>query len=740
MHAGRACRVTSLISGFALLIALSTAPRGSRAFVTTSLSRSDAAGWSAGSPSLLPRGNGLLAFRSDRTGDNEIFTMNPDGSDQLDITNDASSDTDPAWSADGTKLAFTSNRTGNNDIFTMNPGGSGLADLTNTPASESQPAWSPDGTEIAYMLRRRGNDEICVINADGTHRRNLTKNPASDSDPAWSADGAHIAFTSDRTGNREVFVMGVDGSDVTDLTNNAAPDSQPAWSPDETEIAFTTFRGGSSEVYVMAADGTSQTDLSNDPGWDGEPAFSPDQGTRITFTTRRGGDNEVYMMNSMDGSDPLNVTHGVGSDSSPDWQPLPAGPPDGSPVQHVVIIDMENHTFDNVLGKLCVQTGRCDGATRGQLHDGTWIDLGPAEDIVPVVSHEPRAQDKAVNGGLMNGFDNIFGCTQQWAYACYTQFSQPQIPNLWALAATFAVSDRTFEESLIGSWGSHLELAAAGLDGFNGVSPHGQSGPGWGCDSGDTADWQPTQWDVATKQPSCVPQTDGSGPFRASRVPWVSTIMDRMDQNGLTWKIYGGVPFEEGLGYHLSICPAFAECLYGQQNVNFVQRDEFVTDAEAGTLPNLSIITPAEADSQHNNDSMLQGDNWIAGEVQALMAGPQWGSTALFVTYDDCGCFYDHVPPPAGLGIRIPMVIISPFAKLAFTDSNVASFTSLLAFVEHTFGLAPLSSGDAEAYDYADSFDYTQRPLPPIHLAVHPLRAWEREWLRAHPPDPQDST
>ena len=137
---------------------------------------------------------------------------------------------------------------------------------------------------------------------------------------------------------------------------------------------------------------------------------------------------------------------------------------------------------------------------------------------------------------------------------------------------------------------------------------------------------------------------------------------------------------------------------------------------------------------------MLQGDNWIAEEVQASMAGPEWGSTALFVTYDDCGCFYDHVPPPAGLGIRIPMVIISPFAKPAFTDSNVASFTSLLAFVEHTFGLAPLTSQDAEAYDYADSFDYTQRPLPPIHLVAHPLPAWEREWLRAHPPDPEDST
>jgi phospholipase C len=122
------------------------------------------------------------------------------------------------------------------------------------------------------------------------------------------------------------------------------------------------------------------------------------------------------------------------------------------------------------------------------------------------------------------------------------------------------------------------------------------------------------------------------------------------------------------------------------------------------------------------------------------MDGPNWGSSVIFLTYDDCGCFYDHVPPPEGLGIRIPMVIISPYGKPGFTDSNPASFASLLAFAEDTFGLAPLSSDDANAYDYADSFDYTQAPLPPIPLEVHPLPPWEVLWLRRQPPDSDDST
>jgi phospholipase C len=138
---------------------------------------------------------------------------------------------------------------------------------------------------------------------------------------------------------------------------------------------------------------------------------------------------------------------------------------------------------------------------------------------------------------------------------------------------------------------------------------------------------------------------------------------------------------------------------------------------------------------------MTVGDNWIGQMVSALMNGPQWGSTAIFITYDDCGCFYDHVPPPPGLGIRVPMVIVSPFAKAGFTDSGVASFSSMLAYVEHTFGLAPLTSRDAGAYDYAQSFDYTQAPVSPVPLGQQPVPAASRAYLQQHPmADDEDDT
>jgi Phosphoesterase family len=80
----------------------------------------------------------------------------------------------------------------------------------------------------------------------------------------------------------------------------------------------------------------------------------------------------------------------------------------------------------------------------------------------------------------------------------------------------------------------------------------------------------------------------------------------------------------------------------------------FLTAAAAGTLPNLSIVTTTAKNSQHNNYSMPRGDNWIGQAVQAVMNGPDWASTAIFITYDDCGCFYDHVTPPPGMGIRVP--------------------------------------------------------------------------------------
>jgi phospholipase C len=420
-----------------------------------------------------------------------------------------------------------------------------------------------------------------------------------------------------------------------------------------------------------------------------------------------------------------------------------------SPIQHVVIVFQENHSFDDVLGKLCATAGTsrdpCDGATTGKLHTGDTIPLAQEPDIVPTVRHNVLSQRTAINGGQMNGFDLIKGCESATGYACYAQFDPSQIPNLAALARSFVISDRTFEFATTPSWGGHFVLAAATLDGFTGDNPKvskytDKAGPWWGCDSHKDAMW----WNgtMYVLQPSCVPDESGNGPYRPSLVPYVPTIFDRIDQAGLTWRLYAGNgKTGPSSGYGWTICPTFYECFGSSQRQDDVPASQVIQDAAAGNLPNLAIVTPTNANSQHNQDSMAQGDNWIGRVVGAIERGANWSSTAIFIAYDDCGCLYDHVPPPSsGMGVRVPMVIVSPYAKAGYTDSATASYMSMLAYTEHTFGLPPLSQNDGTAYDYANSFDYSQAPLPPVGMTTTPVPTWERAWIAAHPAEADDPT
>jgi phospholipase C len=423
-----------------------------------------------------------------------------------------------------------------------------------------------------------------------------------------------------------------------------------------------------------------------------------------------------------------------------------------TPIQHVIIIDQENHSFDDTLGKLCAEiddgtvTGHepCDGATQGTLASGAVIDLTREPDIVPDVLHSVAAQTTAIDGGKMDGFSKITGCTRRKNYPCYTQYDPSDIPNLTALAKTYVISDRTFEFATTPSWGGHMVLAAATLDGFSGDNPKQsasttQKGPGWGCDAfNDASWWDGSQWILV---PSCVPDAAGQGPYRTSPVQYVPTIFDRIEQAGLNWRIYGGNGRPGKGGYGWAICPTFYECLSTQRS-NFVAASSVITDANAGTLPNLSIVTPTLANSQHNKVSMAVGDNWIGSVMSAIQNGPEWSSTAVFITYDDCGCFYDHVPPPSpDQGIRVPMVIASPYVKAGATDSTPATFVSMLAYTEHVFGLPPLNASDAGAYDYADAFDYSQSPTTAAASMVrtHVSQA-ELGYIAAHPPRENDPT
>jgi phospholipase C len=139
------------------------------------------------------------------------------------------------------------------------------------------------------------------------------------------------------------------------------------------------------------------------------------------------------------------------------------------------------------------------------------------------------------------------------------------------------------------------------------------------------------------------------------------------------------------------------------------------------------------AASCHNQFSMTSCDNQIGAGLQAVMRGPDWSSTAVFITFDDFGGFYDQVPPPATLNAsgqqaapRVPLVIVSPYAKPGYTDTTPASFASILAYTEQNFGLAPLSANDAGAYNFSNAFDYSQAPLRPAQMTKRALPPWAR--------------
>ena len=139
----------------------------------------------------------------------------------------------PEWSPDGSQIAFISDRSGNWDIWVMEPDGTNPRQLTTDPADDKGIGWSPDGRCIAFHSDRSGNWDIWTMDADGTHPRQQTHDPATDSFPDWSPDGRFIAFQSMRSDNWDIWVTGVGVSELRQLTFDAADDSEPDWLPSE---------------------------------------------------------------------------------------------------------------------------------------------------------------------------------------------------------------------------------------------------------------------------------------------------------------------------------------------------------------------------------------------------------------------------------------------------------------------------------------------------------------------------
>ena len=261
-----------------------------------------------------------LSFRLIETTANGTLALNPQSStNDTNLSLDASSDLQPSWSPDGQRIVFSSNRNGNYDIYSMNADGSNVVQLTSVAGSDTFPAFSPDGSSILFQSNRDGNYELYVMDEDGSNQTRLTNNSAADTGAGWSPDGSQVVFRSDRDGNDEIYAMDADGSNQTRLTNNSSSDTAPEWSPNGASIVFRSDRDGNGEIYLMDADGSNQTRLTNNSSAENDPDWSPD-GSKIVFSSNRDGNNEIYVMDD-DGTNQTRLTTNAASETGPVWSP-----------------------------------------------------------------------------------------------------------------------------------------------------------------------------------------------------------------------------------------------------------------------------------------------------------------------------------------------------------------------------------------------------------------------------------
>ncbi len=379
-------------------------------------------------------------------------------------------------------------------------------------------------------------------------------------------------------------------------------------------------------------------------------------------------------------------------------------------IKHIVFLIKENRTFDTMFGRF----PRADGATTGQTCDGRTIPLAHAKDRTPDVGHSFIDGLIGINAGKMDCF----------AQAGYVQYHRTDIPNYWRYAQRFTLADRFFS-SVYGPTGiEHLWTFASQSDRFVDHERPGQLGTARRefCDDPDEKAYSFPR--MTQQQQAAMYQLEAQGASAAEQVRaalverWpctnIAVLPDLLKRAGLSWNEYRGQnEFVQPLRLirHVRFSPMYRHVL---------PESRFFTDLNAGRLPAVSWLTPDMALSDHPPGSMCLGENWSVQTLNKIMRSSAWSSTAVILTWDDFGGFYDHVPPPHldlyGLGARVPAIVISPWAKRGFVDGDTMEFASVLRLIETVFGLPPLTSRDADTSDMLSAFDFSRPARPPLLL------------------------
>lgn len=273
-----------------------------------------------------------------------------------------------------------------------------------------------------------------------------------------------------------------------------------------------------------------------------------------------------------------------------------------------------------------------------------------------------------------------------------------EIPNYWDMADLFVLQDKMFESVASYSLPSHLYLLAAQSGGY--VGSLGQRRP--------TTFFFPEITELLT---------NGS-------IDWKYYVTSGTQPDTEDDHVVGSPPQQKQHPKAFSLfnpLPGFPVVINDpNEHQRLVDTAQFYRDAVAGTLPQVSWIIPSGATSEHPPESIQVGMEYVTGLVNSVMQSPDWSTSAIFIAWDDWGGFYDHVVPPSvdqyGLGLRVPGLVISPYARQGYIDDTTYSFESWLRTIEERFSVPAMTARDTNASDMLNSFDFTQPPRPPILL------------------------
>jgi phospholipase C len=389
-------------------------------------------------------------------------------------------------------------------------------------------------------------------------------------------------------------------------------------------------------------------------------------------------------------------------------------------IRHVVFIVKENRTFDTFFGRF----PGADGATDGSICDGTSVPLRRAADDSPGAAHSFISGIVAIDGGKMNCFDQLADGEHLQGYI---QYRRDQIPSYWSYAKHFALADRFFSSSYGPTAVEHYWVVAAQSDRFvdNERPIEGQAGVGGiggYCDDRLERAWSFRHL-TPTDEAHVLHLEDRARVKDLQRRYWVErwpcddiwSLPDLLQRRGISWRYYlAPAPY-------FDILRAIPHIRFGPMWNEVVDESTFVTDVDNGRLPAVSWVMPPVAQSDHPGyGGLCDGENWTVETINAIMRSPVWSHTAIVLTWDDFGGFYDHVPPPHvdvyGLGPRVPAIVISPWARPGSIFHETADFSSVLRMIEMIFGLPSLTERDRKANDLLSAFDFHQTPNPPLVL------------------------